>query len=64
MAPAQDGKAPYATMAEVMGLFRPMKKPVTIRLDADVLAWFKKGGKRYQTRINGELRKVMERESK
>ena len=45
-------------------LYRPVKKPITVRLDADVLAWFKKDGKRYQTRINRALRKVMEREMK
>jgi uncharacterized protein (DUF4415 family) len=45
-------------------LYRPLKKPVTLRLDADVLAWFKKDGRRYQTRINAALRKVMEREMK
>ncbi|SRR5579871_7036602 len=45
-----------------MELYRPLKKPVTLRLDADVIAWFKKDGRRYQTRINGALRKVMERE--
>ena len=45
-------------------LYRPLKKPVTLRLDADVLAWFKKEGRRYQTRINQALRKVMEREMK
>ena len=43
-------------------LYRPLKKPVTLRLDADVIAWFKKDGRRYQTRINAALRKVMERE--
>jgi uncharacterized protein (DUF4415 family) len=42
--------------------YRPVKKPVTLRLDADVIAWFKKDGKRYQTRINSALRRVMERE--
>lgn len=42
--------------------YRPLKKPVTLRLDADVLAWFKKDGRRYQTRINQALRQVMERE--
>ena len=47
-----------------MDLYRPLKKPVTLRLDADVLAWFKKEGSRYQTRINRALRKVMEREMK
>ena len=47
-----------------MDLYRPLKKPVTLRLDADVLAWFKKEGSRYQTRINRALRKIMERELK
>ena len=35
------------------------KKSVTLRLDADVLAWFKKQGPRYQTKINRTLRRVM-----
>ena len=48
----------------ILTFYRPLKKPVTLRLDADVLAWFKKDGKRYQTRINGALRRVMEREMK
>ena len=43
---------------------KPIKKPVTLRLDADVLAWFKRDGRRYQTRINAALRRVMEREMK
>lgn len=38
----------------------PVKKPVTIRLDADVLEWFKGQGQGYQTRINNLLRKYME----
>ena len=60
MAAAAGPKRPqFALSAE---LYRPLKKPVTLRLDADVLAWFKKDGRRYQTRINGALRKVMERE--
>lgn len=43
-------------------LFRPVKQPVTIRLDADVVAWFKRGGEGYQTRINEILREHMERQ--
>jgi uncharacterized protein (DUF4415 family) len=39
--------------------YKVIKKPVTLRLDADVLAWFKKRGPGYQTRINRALRKVM-----
>jgi len=44
--------------------YKPLKKPVTLRLDADVIALFKKDGRRYQTRINQALRKVMESEMK
>ncbi len=36
------------------------KRAVSIRLDEDVLAYFKKGGKGYQTRINAVLRTYME----
>ncbi len=44
-----------------MGKFyRPIKKPVTIRVDADVLAWLKRQGSGYQTRINKLLREAME----
>src|ERR1700691_1749111 len=45
----------------VVGKFyRPIKKPLTIRLDADVLAWLKGQGRGYQTRINALLRSSME----
>ena len=47
---------------KIADFYRPLKKPVTLRLDADVIAWFKKDGRRYQTRINQALRRVMERE--
>jgi uncharacterized protein (DUF4415 family) len=50
------------SMREVMEFYKPIKKPVTLRLDADVLAWFRRDGRRYQTRINSALRRVMERE--
>jgi len=49
---------------KIADFYRPLKKPVTLRLDADVLAWFKKDGRRYQTRINAALRRVMAREMK
>ena len=45
-------------------LYKPIKKPVTLRLDADVLAWFKTQGRGYQTRINRALRGVMAKERK
>ena len=36
------------------------KKQITIRLDPDVLAFFRKRSKRYQTTINAVLRKYVE----
>lgn len=38
----------------------PSKQPVTLRLDTDVLIWFKSQGRGYQTRINKLLRSYME----
>ena len=35
------------------------KQQVTLRLDADVLSFFKDTGKRYQSRINAALREYM-----
>lgn len=46
--------------AVVGKFYRPIKKSLTIRIDADVLAWVKKQGKGYQTRINSYLRQAME----
>jgi uncharacterized protein (DUF4415 family) len=40
-------------------LFRPIKQDIHIKIDADVLAWLKSGGKGYQTRINAILRNAM-----
>lgn len=46
----------------VVGKFyRPIKKPLTIRIDADVVAWLKSQGSGYQTRINRILRQAMTR---
>ena len=39
--------------------YRPKKTSVTIRLDADVVAWLKGPGEGYQTRINDYLRQLM-----
>ena len=38
----------------------PVKRQVTVRLDADVLRWLKASGKGYQTRLNYILRAAME----
>ena len=44
--------------------YRPVKQQTSIRLDADVLAWFKAQGKGYQTRMNEILRDAMLKELK
>jgi uncharacterized protein (DUF4415 family) len=50
------------------GLFyRPVKQQVTLRIDADLLAWFKARtaqGKGYQTDINRALREYVERQAR
>jgi len=38
----------------------PVKVSLSIKIDADILDWFKSQGKGYQTRINKALRDVMQ----
>ena len=45
--------------AEIGKFYRPTKKPVTMRLDADVIEWLKADGRGYQTKANGLLRHAM-----
>jgi|SRR5580704_7646995 uncharacterized protein (DUF4415 family) len=61
---AEKPKRRYVLLRDVGVLYRPIKKPVTLRLDGDVIAWFQKSGRGYQTRINRALRKLMEEEEK
>jgi uncharacterized protein (DUF4415 family) len=39
-----------------------VKKQLTVRLDADVIAWLQRKGKGYQTRLNALLRGAMLKE--
>ena len=39
--------------------YRPVKQAISLRVDADVVAWLKKSGKGYQTRANRILRERM-----
>jgi uncharacterized protein (DUF4415 family) len=51
---------PGAWKYAVRGKFyRPIKQAVSMRLDADVVAWLKQRGKGYQTRVNNILRQQM-----
>jgi uncharacterized protein (DUF4415 family) len=38
----------------------PRKRQLTLRVDGDVVDWYKKQGRGYQTRINSLLRAYME----
>ena len=38
----------------------PPKRQLTLRMDSDVIEWFKKQGRGYQTKINSLLRAYME----
>jgi uncharacterized protein (DUF4415 family) len=44
--------------------YRPIKQVVTIRLDADVVAWFKARDRKYQTAVNRVLREYVVNETK
>jgi len=51
---------PDAWKNAVRGRFyRPVKQAVSMRLDADVIAWLRQSGKGYQTRANKILRERM-----
>jgi uncharacterized protein (DUF4415 family) len=39
--------------------YRPLKQQLTLRLDADVIAWLRRQGSGYQTRANALLRDAM-----
>lgn len=57
-----DEDAPEITNWEkaVVGKFyRPIKKQITVRIDADVLDWFRHAAKKYQTLINLACREYM-----
>src|SRR6266704_947163 len=45
--------------AKIGQFYRPAKRPVTMRLDSDVIEWLKADGRGYQTKANGLLRHAM-----
>ena len=50
--------------AVVGKFYRPIKTQVTLRIDADVLNWFKTQGGKYQSAVNAALREHVVRKSK
>ncbi|HYL38302.1 MAG TPA: BrnA antitoxin family protein [Bryobacteraceae bacterium] len=51
---------PLPSNVHVGRFYRPIKQLVSLRVDADVLAWFRGRGKRYQTYMNEVLRREMQ----
>jgi uncharacterized protein (DUF4415 family) len=45
---------------QVGRFYRPIKQLVSLRVDAEVLAWFRGRGKKYQTYMNEVLRREMQ----
>jgi uncharacterized protein (DUF4415 family) len=50
--------------AVVGKFYRPVKTQVTLRIDADVLDWFKTHNGKYQSAVNAALREHIQRKSK
>lgn len=49
----------FGANAVVGQLYKPTKTSTTVRIDSDVLAWFRRQGRGYQTRMNAVLRREM-----
>jgi uncharacterized protein (DUF4415 family) len=47
------------TDARIAQFYRPIKQSVTMRLDADVVEWFKTHSEKYQSQMNQVLRNFM-----
>jgi uncharacterized protein (DUF4415 family) len=45
--------------AERGSFYRPLKRQLTVRIDADVLEWLRSQGEGYQSRLNAILRAPM-----
>jgi len=52
-------RSPLASDIQVGRFYRPIKQLVSLRVDADVLSWFRGRGKKYQTYMNEVLRREM-----
>lgn len=72
LAALSDGQIDTSDIPEILDwsgaqrglLYRPVKRQITLRLDADVVAWFKAnapGGRGYQTEMNRVLRQHAQR---
>ena len=57
--PPELADLPADFFAEAVVVQPAPKQPISLRIDADVLHWFKKQGPRYQSRMNAVLRAYM-----
>ncbi len=57
-------EVPELTEEDMSRMYRPVKAPVTVRIDGDILAWLKAKGGAYQTHMNATLRGAMLAERK
>ncbi|SRR5258708_32287761 len=67
--PLPSGRDPDDAMEEINWLTTELPKPqrkghMTLRIDSDVLAWFRAQGKGYQSRINAILRRYFEQHTR
>jgi uncharacterized protein (DUF4415 family) len=60
LADEEDGPLPDGWESTIIIGLPPRKRDVHIRLDADVVDWFRAQGRGYQTRINAVLRAFVE----
>lgn len=58
-----DPDNPPLTEAQLK-MMRPLKQPITIRVDVDVWNWFRARGGKYQTHMNAALRAYMNAKAK
>ena len=57
--PPELADLPADFFAEASVVYPSPKQPISLRVDEDVLQWFKKQGPRYQSRMNAVLRAYM-----
>jgi len=67
--PLPSGRDPDDAMEEIDWLTTELPKPtrkghMTLRIDSDVLSWFRAQGKGYQSRINAILRRYFEQHTR
>ena len=69
LAKMADSKIDFSDAPEIMSVpasvrvgrfYRPIKQQISLRVDADVLAWFRSRGNKYQKQINEVLRREMQ----